>query len=280
MVGSILILGPDAAKFIYEVTQKWKGQPTCNPQEQINRLMTKPKRELYDFDRLIGAATTVYKYLASATGGYGGWDPTGCDAVGIGQPIRNAQKGSDGFWTVDVALSELRIQNKVAPPGRFIRLEILPDRDSSTSAERHPPTTQDVIGFKGPLVWDGDSDPPDHPHGHMEMHPMAAIEFFVPELRNPQPASQPEPQQAAASTPTPATPSALGGAGTAVAPFSPSVVPTFVTTYIVTKHACLSKIAERIYGRQLWRKIYAANRKIIRNPDIIYPGQVLSIPPP
>jgi nucleoid-associated protein YgaU len=109
---------------------------------------------------------------------------------------------------------------------------------------------------------------------------MAAIEFFVPELRNPEPASQPELQQAAASTPTPATPNASGGAGTAVAPFSPSVVPTFVTTYIVTKHDCLSKIAERIYGRQLWRKIYAANRNIIRNPDIIYPGQVLSIPSP
>lgn len=45
---------------------------------------------------------------------------------------------------------------------------------------------------------------------------------------------------------------------------------------------CLWNIAKRetIYGNaQLWPKIWQANTDQIRNPDLIYPGQVLKIPP-
>jgi nucleoid-associated protein YgaU len=36
-----------------------------------------------------------------------------------------------------------------------------------------------------------------------------------------------------------------------------------------------------IYGDPFqWPKIWQANTDIIRNPDIIHPGQVLKIPPP
>ncbi|HKG33234.1 MAG TPA: LysM peptidoglycan-binding domain-containing protein [Gemmatimonadales bacterium] len=41
----------------------------------------------------------------------------------------------------------------------------------------------------------------------------------------------------------------------------------------------LSKIAKREYGdAQQWRRIYEANRDLIQNPDLIYPGQVFRIP--
>jgi len=46
---------------------------------------------------------------------------------------------------------------------------------------------------------------------------------------------------------------------------------------------CLWNIAGKmeIYGNPFqWPKIWQANTKIIRNPDIIYPGQILQIPPP
>ncbi len=46
---------------------------------------------------------------------------------------------------------------------------------------------------------------------------------------------------------------------------------------------CLWNIAGNveIYGDPLqWPKVWQANTSIIRNPDIIHPGQVLSIPPP
>lgn len=50
-------------------------------------------------------------------------------------------------------------------------------------------------------------------------------------------------------------------------------------TYTVVKGDSLSKIAQREYGAAgKWRTIYEANRDQIKDPDLIYPGQVLTIP--
>jgi len=50
-------------------------------------------------------------------------------------------------------------------------------------------------------------------------------------------------------------------------------------TYTVQKGDSLSKIAKREYGdAQQWRRIFEANRNLIENPDLIYPGQVLHLP--
>jgi len=50
-------------------------------------------------------------------------------------------------------------------------------------------------------------------------------------------------------------------------------------TYVVVSGDSLSKIAKRQYGdAQKWPKIYEANRDIIKDPDLIYPGQELRIP--
>jgi nucleoid-associated protein YgaU len=58
---------------------------------------------------------------------------------------------------------------------------------------------------------------------------------------------------------------------------SPSV--TSERTYTVQKGDSLSKIAKREYGdAQQWRRIFEANRNLIDNPDLIYPGQVLRLP--
>ena len=52
-----------------------------------------------------------------------------------------------------------------------------------------------------------------------------------------------------------------------------------VRRYTVVSGDSLSKIAKREYGdAQKWRQIYEANRDQIKDPDLIYPGQVLSIP--
>lgn len=49
--------------------------------------------------------------------------------------------------------------------------------------------------------------------------------------------------------------------------------------YVVVSGDSLSKIAKREYGdAQKWPTIYEANRSIIKNPDLIYPGQELRIP--
>jgi nucleoid-associated protein YgaU len=50
-------------------------------------------------------------------------------------------------------------------------------------------------------------------------------------------------------------------------------------TYVVVSGDSLSKIAKREYGdAQKWPKIYDANRNLIKDPDLIYPGQELRIP--
>ncbi len=52
-------------------------------------------------------------------------------------------------------------------------------------------------------------------------------------------------------------------------------------TYTVKKGDCLWNIAgsSEVYGNPLmWPKIYEANRNKIKNPDLIYPDQILIIP--
>ena len=49
--------------------------------------------------------------------------------------------------------------------------------------------------------------------------------------------------------------------------------------YVVVKGDTLSKIAERYYGDpSLYRKIFEANRDVIKNPDLIQIGWKLRIP--
>lgn len=41
----------------------------------------------------------------------------------------------------------------------------------------------------------------------------------------------------------------------------------------------MQSIAKRLYGDgSKWRRIYDANRDVIDDPDLIYPGQRLKIP--
>ncbi len=51
-------------------------------------------------------------------------------------------------------------------------------------------------------------------------------------------------------------------------------------TYVVVSGDSLSKIAMREYGSASeWTRIYEANRDLIKDPDKIFPGQKLHIPP-
>jgi nucleoid-associated protein YgaU len=50
-------------------------------------------------------------------------------------------------------------------------------------------------------------------------------------------------------------------------------------TYEVKSGDSLSKIAKRVYGNASdWKKIYEANRDLLKDPDKIFPGQKLKIP--
>ena len=50
-------------------------------------------------------------------------------------------------------------------------------------------------------------------------------------------------------------------------------------TYVVQKGDSLSKIAKHEYGNaNEWRRIFEANKDILKDPDVILPGQTLKIP--
>lgn len=50
-------------------------------------------------------------------------------------------------------------------------------------------------------------------------------------------------------------------------------------TYTVVSGDSLSKIARKFYGDAgQWKKIHAANADKVPNPDLIHPGQELTIP--
>jgi nucleoid-associated protein YgaU len=60
---------------------------------------------------------------------------------------------------------------------------------------------------------------------------------------------------------------------------SSSTAPSEQRTVTVKEGDSLSKIAKRELGdANKWHAIYDANRDKIRNPDLIHPGQVLTLP--
>jgi nucleoid-associated protein YgaU len=70
-----------------------------------------------------------------------------------------------------------------------------------------------------------------------------------------------------------------GGSSTAPAATQPTGTSGSGKTYVVVKGDSLSKIAKREYGdANKWRTIYEANKELIKDPDLIYPGQELTVP--
>jgi nucleoid-associated protein YgaU len=74
---------------------------------------------------------------------------------------------------------------------------------------------------------------------------------------------------------------AVAGAGSttqSISPARPQAAQGTIRQYTVKSGDTLSGIAYNIYGNANWQALYQANAGQIRNPDLIYPGQVLAIP--
>jgi nucleoid-associated protein YgaU len=73
------------------------------------------------------------------------------------------------------------------------------------------------------------------------------------------------------TAPSPSSPGGSGG-GAGTAGGAPR-------TYVVVAGDSLSKIARKFYGdANSWRRIYDANKDVVKNPDLIQPGWKLRIP--
>ncbi|MFT4604823.1 MAG: nucleoid-associated protein YgaU [Rhodothermales bacterium] len=55
--------------------------------------------------------------------------------------------------------------------------------------------------------------------------------------------------------------------------------PVAVNYYTIQKGDSLSKVAKAHYGDAMkYKELFEANKEVIKNPDLIYPGQVIRIP--
>jgi nucleoid-associated protein YgaU len=70
------------------------------------------------------------------------------------------------------------------------------------------------------------------------------------------------------------------GGSSSTAPGAPKSAAPGPRTYTVVKGDSLSRIAKALYGSaNKWHTLYEANKAVIgSNPDLIKPGQVLTIP--
>jgi hypothetical protein len=124
-------------------------------------LSLQPQKALSWFDRAIAFLTTPFKFL-----GISGWKETGCEANATGRPVRDAQHSSDGFWTIDVALTSFSI-GSAAPdptPPKFVRVEVEPETAAHAVCAARRITSATDIGFGGPVVIDTDGP-------FLEVHP-------------------------------------------------------------------------------------------------------------
>jgi len=135
--------------------------PPCDAAAAIARLSLDAQPALSWFDRAIAFLTTPFKRL-----GISGWQETGCTASGRGVPVRDAQHSTDGFWTIDVALSEFAIGPLAADPVQphFLRLEIEPGTLAHRTCAALPLLVGMPLSFGGAIVIDTDAD-------FLEIHP-------------------------------------------------------------------------------------------------------------
>lgn len=96
----------------------------------------------------------------------------------------------------------------------------------------------------------------------------------VLQIPSPPPSPSASPQPSPQPSPTPAETSDLGTGGADTTIWGPKIE---ATTYTVQEGDWLSKIAGRAYGDIFaYQKLAQVNN--ISNPDLIFPGQVLTIP--
>ena len=70
-----------------------------------------------------------------------------------------------------------------------------------------------------------------------------------------------------------------GSSSTAPSPAGSAAEAKTDRMYVVQGGDSLSKIAKKFYGNaNAWKRIFEANKDVIKNPDLIQPGWKLQIP--
>jgi len=136
------------------------AEPRCDPDRVFRLLRDRPNDELTWFDRFFAFLTTPFKRA-----GISGWSPTGCAALARGVAVRDAQRSTDGFWTIDIRLSQFSIADREAPEGRCLRVEVEPGTKAHDVCAQSRIVEGNRLEVGGEVVID--NDPPAFP----EIHP-------------------------------------------------------------------------------------------------------------
>jgi hypothetical protein len=141
----------------------------CDPAKTIGMLSEAPQKALSWFDRAIAFLTTPFKFL-----GISGWKETGCDAQAAGAPVQDAQHSTDGFWTIDVALSSFVIRGSAAgpTPPKFVRVEVEPRTRAHDVCAAQRILAGTALAFGGPVVIDTDGP-------FLEVHPDSDFQISI-----------------------------------------------------------------------------------------------------
>ncbi|MFI7496580.1 transglycosylase family protein [Kocuria sp. M4R2S49] len=113
-------------------------------------------------------------------------------------------------------------------------------------------------------------------------NPMGSASVTPQSVEAPAPVAAPAPAPVAAPAPAPVAAPAPAAAPAPVVEYvapAASVAPASVSaeTYTVVEGDTLGSIADKL-GIENWEDLYAANADIIADPNLIFPGQVLTIP--
>ena len=131
----------------------------CDGAKTLGMLSTKPQDKLGWFATHFAFFTTPFKRL-----GISGWKETGCTAVALGIPVRDAQHSTDGFWTIDFKLQSFDVGEMTAGPDKFVRVEVEPNTEAHRACEGTMVTAGMTVRFGGPVVIDEDGP-------FLEVHP-------------------------------------------------------------------------------------------------------------
>jgi LysM repeat protein len=215
------------------------GPWRCTAQEVMLEVRTTKQKSLTDFEEQAAFISTPLK---TATGQLA-WRDTACIGYGVGVPYVNSQRSNDGFCTLDVKLLSFSIEGEQKPPGdRYIRLEILPGGRGAALCASQTISKLNTVKFSGPIKRDK------HFPGQrwLEVHVTDDFELV--------------PSASATTMQTPAREA------------SPPI------QYVVRRGDSLVRIAQSQYASKEWYPLYRVNSAKIKNPDLIYPDQVLVFP--
>lgn len=144
-----------------------RAPTVCDAAKTLGMLSTKAQDRLGWFATHFAFLTTPFKRL-----GISGWKETGCTAVALGVPVRDAQHSTDGFWTIDFNLQSFDVGGTTAGPDRFVRVEVEPETVAHGVCESTTIIAGMTVRFGGPVVVDEDGP-------FLEVHPEQDFQIQV-----------------------------------------------------------------------------------------------------